>query len=97
MNSDQRWIVDAFLKSLQDMQFREPEPPHKIDLRLQLAGMVLDELPGNDLEELASRAHAEALRDVYLTTDPQRHERYEQELRAYIEVLKSIEQNTGNR
>lgn len=91
MNSDQKWIVNAFLESLIGMQFRRPEPPHKIDLRLQLAEMVLTELPGNDLEELANRAHAEALRDVYLTTDPQRHERYEQELRAYIKVLKSVE------
>jgi hypothetical protein len=94
MNSDQKWIVEAFLKSLIGIKLRGPEPGHKIDLRLQLAEMVLTELPGDDLEELANRAHAEALRDVYLTTDPQRHERYEQELRAYIKMLEL--QNTGN-
>jgi hypothetical protein len=86
VNSDQQWVVHSFLKSLSGLKPREPQPPHKTDVRLQLAEMVIDELPGNDLEELAHRGHAEALRDVYLTTDPNRHERYEEELCAYLDV-----------
>jgi hypothetical protein len=90
MNSDQQWIVRSFLKSLGDIETREPEPPHRIDLRLQLADMVLTELPGNDPDEVAVRAFVCALRDVYLTTGPQRHERCDMALRGCIDVLKSL-------
>ena len=92
MNSDQKWIVTHFLKSLQDIKPRSQEKPHQIDLRLQLAEMVLNELPGDDVEELAHRGHAEAIRDFYLAiNDPDRHERYERAVRAYIDTLRSLQ------
>lgn len=86
MNNDQRWIVRSFLNSLVDLKLGYSEPSHRIHYRLLVAEMVLDELPGNDIEELAHRAHADALRDLYLTTDPNRHDRYEKALNALIEI-----------
>lgn len=88
MKPDQpwRWVLTHFLRSLMDIKAGEPHPPHRVDVRLQLADRVPDELLGNVLEELAHLGHAEAFRDVYLTTDPDRHERYEEELCAYLDV-----------
>jgi hypothetical protein len=80
-------IVHSFLKSLLGTSPRQPQPAHKTDVRLQLAQMVIDELPGDDLEELAHRGHAEAFRDVYLTPDPDRYDRYDEVLKAYLSVL----------
>jgi hypothetical protein len=60
MNRDQKWIVTKFLESLTDIKLRESESAHKIDYRLQLAEMVTTELPGDDIEDLAHRADAEA-------------------------------------
>jgi hypothetical protein len=93
MNSTQEWILAEFLKSLADIKLFTPEPLHRIALRLQLADMVLSELPGNDVVEVASRAHAEALRDLYLTDDPRRRERYEEELRAFTSVVIAAEKD----
>jgi hypothetical protein len=78
---------EPYLKSLADIKLRQPEPPHRVDIRLQLADMVLNELPGNDIEELVWRAYAQALRDVYLTDHPQRHERYENAVRSLDVVM----------
>jgi hypothetical protein len=91
MNRDQKWIVTKFLESLTGMKLKETEPAHKVDYRLQLAEMVLTELPGNDIEELAHRGNAEAVRDFYLMPDPERHERFERAMRAYVDTLESLE------
>jgi hypothetical protein len=94
MNSDQRWILNAFLKSLSDIKPGEPHP-HRIDLRLQLADMVIHEFSGDDIEQMIHRAHAEALREFYLTPDPHRHERYEAACQAYLDMLRLLKQPAG--
>jgi hypothetical protein len=97
MNRDRDTIVRAFLKSMLDFRLREPEPGHRIDMRLQLADIVLDELPGNDIEELAHRGHAAAVRNFYLTPDdPDRHETFERAMRAYIDTLESLQPQSEN-
>lgn len=92
MNGDQRWIADAFLAELSTVKLNEQPPMHVIDKRLLLAGMVLTEVPGDDPEEVALRAQAETLRDLYRDpTDPVGVvNRYIAAQRAYLDLLKSM-------
>jgi hypothetical protein len=91
MNNDQRWIADAFLKDLEGIQFSDHEPLYKSDRRLKLAEMVLMEIPGNDLDELALRATAEAYRDLWHSQgDIEAVEHYIAMRRAHLEILKSV-------
>jgi hypothetical protein len=90
MNRDQRWIVNAFQTALEDLKPFEVEPAHRVDMRLQLAEMVLAEVAGDDPEELANRADAEAVRDLYLSTNPNAKQRYVEVRSAHLELLKSL-------
>ena len=91
MNNDQKWIADAFLKELEGVKFTEEEPLYKSDRRLQLAEMVLTEIPGDDLDELAIRATAEAYRDLWHSPgDPKAIEHYLEVRRAHLDILKSL-------
>lgn len=91
MNSDQQWIVNAFLKELEGLKFTGTEPLYKVDRKLKLAEMVLTEIPGDDPEEIALRATAEAVRDLcLLPTDKEVIERYLSTRRAHLDLLKSV-------
>jgi hypothetical protein len=91
MNSDQRWIVDAFEAELAAIKFSEPQPMWDADRRLALADMILTELPGDDPEELAIRAEAEALWALcFNPTDRDVIERYLATRRAHLELLQSV-------
>jgi hypothetical protein len=91
MKPDHRWITDAFLTELEGIKFTEPEPLYKSDRRLKLAEMVLTEIPGDDLEELAVCAVAEAYRDLWHSpSDRDAIEHYLEIRRAHLDVLKSL-------
>lgn len=92
MNKDQVWIAAAFLAELEGMKFSESEPLYKSDRRLKLAETVLTEIPGDDLDELALGATAEAYRDLWHSpTDPDAIEHFLEVRRAHLDVLKSIQ------
>jgi hypothetical protein len=92
MNNDQKWIADAFLSELEGIKFSEPEPLYKSDRPLQLAEMVLAEIPGEDLDELALRATAEAYRGLWHSPgDWDAIEHYLEVRRAHLDVLKSLQ------
>jgi hypothetical protein len=91
MNPDQRWIADAFLDELDTLKVNELPPMHVVDRRLAHCEMVLTEIPGDDPEEIALRANAEAVRD--LCREPRDLEviqRYISTRRAHLELLRSL-------
>jgi hypothetical protein len=90
MNRDQRWIADSFEAELAAIKFSQPQPMWVADRRLALADMILTELPGDDLEELAIRAEAEAVWALcFSPTDRGVIERYLSTRRAHLELLQA--------
>lgn len=68
MNSDQRWIADAFLRELKGWRVSDISPPlYLVDRRMTLAGLVLAEIGPDDLECLALRGVASAAQDLCLS------------------------------
>lgn len=91
MNRDQRWIANAFLHELDRVKFYEQPRMHTIDRRLALAEMVLTEIPGDDPEEIALRADAEALRELcWDPTNVNVIARYLEARAAHANLLKSV-------
>jgi hypothetical protein len=90
VHDDQRWIAEHFLEELHGV-FNKDEPLYKTDLRWKYAEMVLHEIPGDDLEEIAVRDTAQALIDVWTSPgDAEAIERFLNVRRAHLGVLKSL-------
>jgi hypothetical protein len=83
-----RFVADHFLKALDGIDFREPEPDHILDRRARLADMVLTEVDGDDIEALALRALASAtLQLCMFAGDLVTAESWVQALRTYTDVV----------
>jgi hypothetical protein len=91
MNSDQRWLVGKFLDELHTLKLGEQPPMHTTDRRLQFVEMLLVELPGNDLEEMAWRATASAAQDLCLQpTDRGAITQFLAALATHADLLRSV-------
>lgn len=86
MNSNQRWVPTAFLKSLLDIKLRQPEPPtgsasdYSSQTRCRMSCLETSS------RSWLTEAMPKPSETSGLTTDPNRHERYEEELCAYLDV-----------
>jgi hypothetical protein len=91
VNSDQRWIADAFEAELQGLKLSEPPAMSTADRRLALCDMILTEVGGDDPEELAIRAEAEALWGLcFSPTDRGAIERYLIARRAHVDLVRAV-------
>jgi hypothetical protein len=64
MTPHTRELVKSFLEELDKVRLTDQPPMHVVSRRLALASVIREDVPGDDLEELAVRAEADALTDL---------------------------------
>lgn len=69
MSPHTRDLVSEFVAELAGVQFDAVQPLHRVERIMLLAEMVLTEVAGDDLEEMAVRSLASAAVDVCLSPE----------------------------
>ena len=69
MNYSADPVVDAFLKSIEHVDFRRPEPESVVDRRARLASMLLTETAEDDIESMALCSRASATLQLCMLPD----------------------------
>ena len=69
MNSNDRFVADSFLASVENVDFRNPEPDHVVERRARLASMVLSEIEPDDIVSMALLSLASAALQMCVISD----------------------------
>lgn len=83
-------VVAPFLKELEQVKLNQSVALHEVHKRVLLAEMVLAEVEGDDLQELALRSLAEALIELcWWPTDMDIVEQYLAARQAHLDVVQA--------